>query len=233
MKDLTFVIPCFNAAPNLQSLLASLQMQNDATWRAIFIDDMSTDGTYEFLSNVSDDRVSVIKNDVKKFALRNIVETIRTSIKSNSIIAIIDGDDELCNKCTVQLVKEAHTQPGMVVWTGHRWDTNGMNISRSMPDVMNPYQYPWVSSHLKTFDASLLDGISDENFKDHKGMWFERGYDQALFLPLIWKSTKRFYLPEICYLYKINSCSIQDRDWSEKKQHQTVNFVRARGFIGY
>lgn len=230
MKDIIFVIPCFNAEKNIPSLIASLQAQNDPGWKAIFIDDLSVDRSVELLRSLSDDRLRVIANVEKKFALRNIVETVRT-YASDSIIAIIDGDDELCNEHTVRLLHEAHAQPGVVAWTAHRWDINGLNISKEMSQKVNPYQYPWCASHLKTFDATLLNQISDSNFKDHLSRWFERGYDQALMLPLLAKAKKRTYIPDVCYLYKINSCSIANRDWTEMKQLRTINLVRARGFL--
>jgi glycosyltransferase involved in cell wall biosynthesis len=224
----TFVIPCYNARPNLPDLLHSINEQKDADWEAIFIDDMSNDGTVEFLAGLSDPRIKLIVNSEKKFALRNIVETSRNL---SGIVAVIDGDDQLCNEHTVSIVKSNYTQPGMVVWTSHRWDINGLNISRALPDRVNPYQFNWCSSHLRTFDASLLASIPESNFKDHEGRWFERGYDQALMLPLLYKATVRKFIPEVCYLYKIDSCSMSDREWAESKQLRTVNFVRARGFL--
>ena len=107
---------------------------------------------------------------------------------------------------------------------------NSINISRQLPDV-NPYEYPWVTSHLKTFRSKLLTEISNENFKDLDGNWFVRGYDQALYLPLLYKSRKRKYLDEICYLYRINSNSLKIREWKENDQLKTVKLVRARGFV--
>lgn len=227
---LTFIIPCYNALPNLQSLIASLHVQKDPCWRAVFIDDVSTDATSRYLSELSDDRFSVVTNVTKKFALRNIIETSRTL--DGGIVAVIDGDDELCNEHTVSIVKGAHASPRTVAWTAHRWDINGMNISKEMPASVNPYQHPWCSSHLRTFDSALLDDVPDANFKDHMGRWFERGYDQALMLPLLHVASHRIYVPDVCYTYKINSVSIPNRDWTEKKQLQTVNMVRARGFLG-
>jgi glycosyltransferase involved in cell wall biosynthesis len=230
MKELMFVIPCYNTLPNIPALVESLQAQKDERWCAIFIDDVSVDDIGEHISSYKDSRLQLVRNTERKFALRNVVETCRLHVK-NSIVAIIDGDDELCNERTVELVKNAHSHDGVVAWTAHKWDVNGINISKEMPQHVNPYQFEWCSSHLKTFDSELLRDISDANFKTHKGEWFERGYDQCLFLPLLKKATKRVYIPEVCYLYKINSCSLNNRDWAEKKQLQSINFVRARGFL--
>ena len=107
-----------------------------------------------------------------------------------------------------------------------------MNISREMPNNVNPYQWPWCSSHLKTFKASLLKSINDDNFKDLDGNWFIRGYDQALMLPALYVANNRKYVDEICYQYNINSVSVENRVWVEKDQMFTINLIRARGFVG-
>lgn len=227
---ITFIIPCYNAAPNLPDLIASLQAQVDPGWHAIMVNDMSTDETLDVMKKLSevDQRVSYVDNTEKKYALRNIVETAR---RCDGPVGVIDGDDQLCNEQTVTLLRDAHTHQGVVAWTAHRWDINNFNVSRDMPRRVNPYQYRWSSSHLRTFDASLLKKVPDSNFKDHKGMWFERGYDQALMLPLLYVASDRKYIPDVCYFYRINSCSMPNRDWTEQKQLKTVNFVRARGFL--
>ena len=148
-------------------------------------------------------------------------------------IAILDGDDALCNENTVDLIlKEYNNNPQLdALWTAHSWDINGMNISQELPGNLNPYQYPWVSSHLKTFNVNVFKKINPRNFQDMEGNWFERGYDQALFLPILYLARKRMFLDEICYLYRINSNSLKVRDWKEKNQMDAIRLVRARGYI--
>lgn len=230
MKDLTFIVPAFNASKNINKLILSLQTQKDVKWTCVVIDDLSDDRD-DLVKNINafnDERISIVLNDERKFALRNIVEQ---SLKFDSIIAVIDGDDSLCNDDTVTLIKNAYVHEHTVAWTKHKWDINGLNISENLDKNINPYQTRWVSSHLRTFDSALLKMINVNNFKDAKGQWFKRGYDQALMLPLLFKTKNRVFIPEVCYLYNINSCSIQKRDWNEKEQLNTVNFVRSRGFI--
>jgi hypothetical protein len=106
-----------------------------------------------------------------------------------------------------------------------------MNISRDLPENINPYQYPWVSSHLKTFKANVFKKIKKENFQDLDGNWFERGYDQALYLPILHLASERKFINEICYLYRINSNSLKVRAWKEKNQMDTIRLVRSRGYI--
>lgn len=233
---LIFVSPCYNAEENIDSLAASVKNQSDDRWEHILIDDISTDSTWEKLNDTlgNDKRFTLIQNTEKKFALRNIVEVSRNyQNDSSTIIGTIDGDDSLCNENTVKLILEAYDKGSDVVWTGHRWDINNMNISRELPVNVNPYQWPWCSSHFRTFRSTLLEKIPDKNFKHVSGEWFKRGYDQALMLPLLSLTKNRKYIDEICYLYNIDSSSIpkNERNWSEMEQISTINMVRARGFL--
>jgi glycosyltransferase involved in cell wall biosynthesis len=228
-----FLIPCYNASLNIESLATSLVEQKNDNWSAIFIDDMSIDETSETVRALRSDKFTLIKNKEKKYALKNIVDTARTFQNDEDIIiAIVDGDDSLCNENTVDLLIEAYSNGKDVVWTGHVWDVNGLNISKPMPDIVDPYAWPWCSSHLKTFKASLISKISDDNFINTDGTWFKRGYDQALMLPIIHVSSKRHFVPDVCYRYNINSVSIPKRDYAERSQISTINIVRSRGFLG-
>ena len=229
-----FICPSYNIESNVQRLLGSLREQTDESWHCFIIDDMSSDETFKTLRKhcSNDNRFTIIKNSEKKYALRNIIECTR-GLNSEAIVAVVDGDDSLCNSQTVEILIDAYKDGSEVVWTAHKWDTNGMNISGPVPNEVNPYFWPWRSSHLRTFKASLLKKIRDANFKDFKGAWFKRGYDQALMLPLMLSANKYTYTPEVCYLYNIDSSSIpnDERNWCEMEQISTINFVRARGFV--
>ena len=231
-----FVIPCRNIEKNVSNLFDSLSCQTSDAWRCTVIDDMSEDDTQMtmldyLMKNDMKKRVSFHHNYVRKYALKNVIEWSRPHQTGDDIIAVIDGDDQLCNPKTVEMLIDAYSAGNEIVWTAHKWDINGMNISKSMPSNVNPYQWPWSTSHLRTFKASLLKDVSDDNFKDHQGEWFKRGYDQALMLPLLALTNKRRYIDEVCYLYNINSVSMPKRDWTEVDQLQTINLVRARGFV--
>jgi glycosyltransferase involved in cell wall biosynthesis len=227
----------FNAAPHVGELVRSLQEQKNSNWEAIIIDDMSDDDTIFMVNHTvgSDERFKFIVNKEKKYALKNVVEnSVIAAKEKDCIIAVLDGDDALCNEDTVDLILEAYQDDEVgTAWTGHKWDINNINISKQLPSEfrINPYEYPWVSSHLKTFRSKLILEINDKNFKDLDGNWFQRGYDQALYLPLMYLSIKRKYIDEVCYLYRINSNSMKQRSWKEQDQLNTVKLVRARGFI--
>tara|TARA_Y100000310_G_C20511852_1_gene729274 strand:- start:139 stop:837 length:699 start_codon:yes stop_codon:yes gene_type:complete len=230
--NVVFIVPCYNMSRNFDTLVGSLVSQNDDRWRCIMIDDISDDDTWSVISNFNNDKFHAIKNKSKKFALRNIVENVRAfQERDDVIIATVDGDDSLCNDDTVSLLIDQYDQGADVVWTAHKWDINGMNISKSMPSNVDPYSWPWSTSHLRSFRSTMIKDIADDNFKDVNGKWFKRGYDQALMLPLLSKTEKRSFVDHVCYQYNINSVSLKERSWEETAQISTINIVRARGFL--
>ena len=236
IKEVVFISPMYNAKPHLAELVESLQEQSNPNWRHIIVDDMSTDGSWEYACKLSkdDDSIEVRKNKEKDWALKNIVKIAREfENRDDVIIAVIDADDTLCNENTVDLLINAYDDEIDTVWTAHSWDINSMNISRELPEKINPYQFPWVSSHLKTWRASLLKSVPNNNFKNLDGEWFRRGYDQALYLPLLYKSRQRLFIDEICYLYRINSKSTQHENQKQISEYQmnTIRLVRARGLV--
>ena len=235
MKKVVFISPMYNASYHLPDLIESMKEQTNNNWEHIIIDDMSTDESYDIACELTrdNDHFQVRKNKQKKWALKNVVEVAREYQNDpDIIIANIDADDSLCNENTVSILLNSYKSPDLdTAWTSHTWDINGMNISRELPEGVNPYQFPWCSSHLKTWRSTKLLEIDDSNFKDLDNNWFKRGYDQALYLPLLKISNKRKFINEICYLYRINSKSIPVRLLSEKDQMDTVRLVRSRGLI--
>jgi glycosyltransferase involved in cell wall biosynthesis len=241
MNKVYFITPTYNASYHLEDLYESLLEQTNENWKWFILNDMSNDDTLEIAQKIENKdklkRVSVIAWSEKKFALKGICDCLstfkETEYPADSIIAIVDGDDALCNENTVNLIlSEYEKNPNLdSLWTAHSWDINGMNISKELPDNINPYQYPWVSSHLKTFKLGVFKKIKNKNFQDLDGNWFERGYDQALYLPILHLSKERKFLNEICYLYRINSNSLKIRQWKEKSQMDTIRLVRSRGLI--
>lgn len=230
-----FITACRNVSQNVDRIVASVREQADSRWLWTIVDDCSQDDTASKFQEATRGMtgVQIIVNSERKHALRNIVETARSSVDAGDIVATLDGDDSLCNPSTVGSLISAYEAGSDVVWTAHRWDTNGMNISGHMPNRVDPYAWPWVTSHLRTFRASLLSKVSDANFKNHRGEWFKRGYDQALMLPVLFVGEGRAFLPAVCYQYNIDSASIpsSERNWAERDQIATVNMVRARGFL--
>jgi len=230
-KTVCFISPTYNASFHLRDLYESLKEQTNKNWDWVILNDMSTDDTLSIAKEIESEdeleRVTVIDHKEKKFALKGIYDYIEEyNDFSEQIIAIVDGDDALCNENTVDIIlKEYENNPNLdALWTAHSWDINGMNISNDLPGNLNPYQYPWVSSHLKTFKVNVFKNIPEENFQDLDGEWFESGYDQVLYLPILYLAKERKFINEICYLYRFNNKNNQE-------DLKVSKLIRARGYV--
>ncbi|MGO4139633.1 glycosyltransferase family 2 protein, partial [Rhizobium brockwellii] len=51
--NISFLVPAYNAADTLAECLASLQQQSRSNWQAVFVDDCSTDRTWEVLESIA------------------------------------------------------------------------------------------------------------------------------------------------------------------------------------
>ena len=77
----SFIIACRNEINNLTNLLASIEKQTYKPDEVIFIDDNSTDETYDFLINYSkkNNYIKVIKNNGTAIRKKGVAIPILTS----------------------------------------------------------------------------------------------------------------------------------------------------------
>lgn len=236
---LLFITPSRNCRNNIKRVVQSIDTQDDDRWLHYIIDDASDEGRdiRESDINIDDDRRTFIRNTERKYALRNIIDVSRAfQDRDDIIIGTVDGDDHVISQELVRTILNVYSEsPNVdVVWTAHEWDVDrNMNVSRPMPQNVDPYDYVWCASHFRTFRASLLKQVSDDNFKDLDGVWFKRGYDQALMLPMLYVGRGRRYIDKVMYSYNIDSESIplSERYGTEIEQINNIALIRARGFV--
>lgn len=251
MNKFVFIAPAFNASKTLEQFLLSLAVQTYKNWNLVMIDDMSTDNTYNNAWEIARrlgvaQHVHVIKNTEKLWEVANVLKGIREGhvfdgekvhpIAPDDIICRIDPDDYLCDADALRIINEVYMTSGCdVLWTKHRWFDDkritSYNISDYLPDDADPYQYRWVTSHLKTFRKRLIDGVPYENFLNMNGDLVKRCGDQAIYLPVLKRSQKAIYLPLVMYSYKCNLESQTFQTPDAKFQASEAEFIRQRGFI--
>jgi len=217
--------------------------QSYQNWRAVFVDDVSDDGTGEEVLRISNqlslgDRVKVIRREDKFGETRNTLTEIE-SIEDQEVVCRLDGGDWLTENDTLAFLNEVYKKYNpSVLWTNHRWAFTSHNISgpMSLTQGQTVYQHPWVSSHLKTFRASKLKRVPKKNFFDENGEWIKIACDQTIFLPMMHMSVLEretlVHLPITCYHYSIDlqkpNLFHSERSYN---QRDMALWVRERGFL--
>jgi len=236
-----FVIPAFNCVEDIDKTVFSVIAQSYDDWEMIVLDDLSTDNTGDRVEEISSalklqDKITVIKNKEKHGEVRNTLKAAKLT-NDDDVIVRLDAGDWLTENDTLYILDQVYSEyDPAVVWTAHRWAYTSQNISGPLPDDANVYQHPWVSSHLKTFRKSAINGINENNFKDANGNYIMIACDQAVFLPILHKAfldeKKRIFIPVCCYHYNIDLNNPKlftcDRSLDQK---ESGKFIRNRGFI--
>jgi glycosyltransferase involved in cell wall biosynthesis len=233
-----FIMPAYNAENTIDRTIGSVAFQTYDNWKILIRDDMSTDKTIDTIKNackkynIPEHKLSFKTNTKKKWEVANIIDCL-PEIDSQDIVCRLDADDWLCDCDVLSIINNSYEKTGVsVLWTAHRWAYTHQNISRPMPKNANPYEHPWVSSHLKTFRKFLIEDIKDENFRNQEGEYFKRIGDQAIYLPVLHQSAGNWYFePIVAYHYTIDIKPQTFQTEDAKFQRAEAEFLRSRGYV--
>lgn len=248
-NNFSFVAPMYNASKYVGQMLSSITAQSYEDWRVILIDDCSSDeerkasqkiisSFQELLKNLgkNPDKIKVHWNadDLsrgKQWEVSNVLFGI-SQCKDDDIICRIDADDWLTEIDALSTLNFVYNHSNAdAIWTSHRWGFSDKNISGPMPNDVDPYKYPWVSSHLKTFRKNLLNDVKDENFRGEDGNYIRRAGDQAIYLPVLYNAKIKGYIPRVMYHYTINDVPETYQTPDAIFQKDEAVFLRKRGYI--
>lgn len=234
-----FVAPMYNASAYVGQMLASIVGQSYSNWRLILIDDVSDSDEQVKQAEIIDrwsalassEKIDVIWNTEKKWEVANVLHGI-SLCEDEDIVCRIDADDWLTDLDALVYLNTLYQQTNAdALWTAHRWGFTDKNISGPMPPEANPYEHPWVSSHLKTFRKKLINNVKDENFRGEDGEYIRRAGDQAIYLPVLYNATRRGFVPRVMYHYTINDVPETYQTPDARFQRDEALFLRARGYV--
>ena len=123
------VVPFYNVQDWIKFNIRSVKKQDYDNFTCVLVDDISTDNTVEIIEKeiVGDDRFVLIKNQKKKFALRNIYEGIlAANPQPEDVVVTLDGDDWLSSANILSYLNDFYNREDC-------WLTYGSYI-----------EYPWA-----------------------------------------------------------------------------------------
>ncbi len=191
-NSIKIITPFYNPGRFLEQCVSSSISQKYDNYEIIYVDDCSTDDSYDKLPK-DDDRVTIIKNGVRKTALENLHNAIMNHCGPDDIVVILDGDDWFPNKKVLQYIDEQYKEHdcwilyGQASWTDGR---RGFASAYSEQEFNNIRKVPFRVSHLRTFRAGLYHSMvhqdpSCSGLKDDNGEFYKSSYDTAMMFPLL------------------------------------------------
>ena len=237
-----FVAPMYEASNTIHRMLHSICGQSYEKWKIVLIDDVSSkyhkdkcgaiiEEFSQMLGGSYSEKLEVIWNEEKKWEVANVLHGI-SLCEDDDIICRVDADDWLTDLDCLAIINSAYNETGCeALWTAHRWSFSDKNISGPMSNDADPYSHRWVSSHLKTFKKYLLNEVNDKNFRGEDGKYIRRAGDQAIYLPALWNTKKRLFLPRVMYHYTIKDVPETYQTDDALFQRDEALFLRKRGYV--
>ena len=216
------IVPLYNVEQWVSNCIKSIKVQDHKNFQCIVVDDNSTDKSAEIIRELiaDDDRFVFIENKERKLALRNTYEAINLSNPDDEdVIVIVDGDDWFATKYSLSRVETYYKERNALETHGSYIEYPSLQkgtFSRDIPkEVVNQNAFrraPWMSSHLRTWKASLWKKIKKESLLDDDGNFFPMTGDMAVMFPLLEMAGDRIvHIPEVLYCYNRSNPLNDDR----------------------
>lgn len=243
----TVLIPFYNASDLLDRCLASVAGQEtDRPFSVVVADDGSTDpGVADVLSVWEGrdmwpedtrppwSRLSVLRSDTNRGALRNIVEAIRaTPMAPDDAVLLCDGDDRLLPHAVATVQQTLGQTSNLLMYGSYLPDppNDGCPPAAPIPEwvllsgCVRAMAWhngaPW--NHPLAFRRCLFDALGDD-FTGPDGEWMRYSYDVALMAPMIELAGIRTeFCPDPLYLYT------SDRPEAVGRIHSEATAAEAR-----
>ena len=233
------IIPVYNSEKWINKVIESVTDQEYGNYECIVSDDISTDNTWRMLKSIdktTDEKIRVFKNSEKKYALKNIYDSVlAVNPDPKDVIVVLDGDDWFSNNHVLSKLNECYAREGCLVTYGSFVQFPDGNIgsesSEYPKEVIDNNLYrkdTWRASHLKTFKYGLWKNILSKDLKSTNGEFYEISYDQAMMLPLLeMAGEKARYIQEVLYVYNVGNPNAVNKTRAER-QYRNMIEIRAK-----
>jgi len=186
------IVPFYNAENFIEKSMMSALTQKYEDFKVIFIDDASTDGSWEKLPH-DNEKAICIRNDVNLTALPNIHKAIMEYCNPNDIVVLLDGDDWLPNNKVLQYINEFYCKNDCWIMYGQATWSNGQKgcaYEYTEEEFNHLRKSAFKVSHIRTFRAGLYQKIKEQDFnfscmKDKDGKWYKMTYDVGIMFPIM------------------------------------------------
>tara|TARA_R110002110_G_scaffold240307_2_gene456508 strand:+ start:1120 stop:1875 length:756 start_codon:yes stop_codon:yes gene_type:complete len=205
--------PLYNVQEWIKFCIRSVKVQKYQNYNHYLINDISTDNTSEVIQKEIEgvDNFNLINNEDKKYALKNIEDTLeQINPNDEDIIVILDGDDWLASPNVFSTLSEIYNKEDCWMTYGsyveYPSNTKG-KFAKQIPDnVIRERSYreaEWMSSHLRTFKYKLWKKIDKNDFIfSQTGKHIKAAWDLAFVFPMLEMAGHRAkYVEDVLYIY--------------------------------
>lgn len=225
------ITPSYNNEEWVEFNIASILNQTYTNYEVLYINDASTDNTYEQVVSIVGDlpNWTIINNETNKGATYNYFEHRDDFLEDDDIVIHLDGDDWLYDETVLDKLNTFYNQHdcwmtygGFIVW-------NGVDAEPTLPypqstlfdDFVHEHKLyrkdHWRASHMRTYRGFLFKSLpSDEMRSLTDGEYYWHASDLAFQFPFL----------EMCPKDKIKLIDFYAHTYNHSKTNQTRTHER-------
>ncbi len=234
-----FAITAHNVAPYVGTLVASLAAQTVSAWRAVLVDDASTDDTHQRLSHALAahgvrERFLILRTAERRYKARNVLWALHEHADPEDVVVMLDGDDWLASERALAVLEREYGEGWDVVWSTWRGSDGMPGNSDYLSPLISPRLQPFVTSHLFSFRARLFDTLRPRDLQDDEGRWFRAACDLAIAWPVLEQTIRRKFVDQVLYVYnranplRVGTLGRRPGQNVSQEQSWTAAILRAR-----
>lgn len=229
--DISVIIPVFNAADTLSSLITKILGETRVAIELIIVNDGSTDGSGKLVQGICDDRIILIEQENQGvYAARNAA----LAIHRGEWVIFLDADDDAEEGFIFARWQTAiKTQADVVIFNA--WRT-GAGTSRSAVHTKQPYGqflsgHEWIRHCVtqREWPHYLWLQIVRSSYIRDNALHFQTGksHKDILWTVNLAVGNGRFYLSDLKdYTYRINAASITHRpDYYDVRAQSYIDVI--------
>ncbi len=241
-KSFVVVIPSYNNEVYVERNLESVISQDYKNYRVIYIDDCSSDKTYEKAVKCikgHEIKIELIRNERNQKALHNLYDAIH-SCRDDEIIVLLDGDDWFAHTGVLSKLNWYYNDPDVWLTYGQYVTYPNYEMGICREPIFKSYlkkgnlrkvglfskPTDWFFSHLRTFYAALFKKIKKEDLL-YQGEFFSSAWDFAILFPMCEMAREHaIFIPNVLYIYN-RETPFNDDKIRFNEQYKLNRYIRS------
>jgi glycosyltransferase involved in cell wall biosynthesis len=237
------IIPSYNNKKWYSRNLDSVLSQKYKNYRVIYVDDCSSDNTYKlvnkYIKEKKTNKIQLFKQ--KKRGRQCLAKYVASHMcDDDEIIVILDGDDWLYDKDVLTKLNIVYNKKDVWVTYGSFSEYENGVIKKTRYSMNKPHQHytiitnnyrkaKWLSSHLRTYRASVMKSVPIDYLIDHNGDFFKTSNDCAEMYSVLELSGGRHKcIEDILYCYNIDNSNSHETSWINSTKYKDMHEYRMK-----
>ncbi len=161
MPLFSVILPVYNGGKYLKEAVESVLVQDHHDFEFIVLDDCSSDGSYEYLQTISDQRFTLMRNDRNRGLFYNLNKLVEAS--SGELVKLWSQDDIMYPHCLSRMkeIHEKYPQVGFSYSQRDIIDENGTVSTRQVVDNTPELISTDLHALISFFTGSIAGNIAN------------------------------------------------------------------------